>query len=109
MSCHRIRNNTYTLAVCLSLAIAARAYPAWAQDTAVTQEKAKQEKAVKVKGTEKTREAAKADKATKSKEAAKTKKAEKAMSEEENAADRADPCRVEPDLPGCAKATNKNK
>lgn len=66
MPYHSIRNNTCTLAVCLSLAIVAGAYPAWAQDTTVTQEKAKQEKSGK--------EAAKPSK--KAKEAMKTKKGE---------------------------------
>lgn len=66
MPYHSIRNNTYTLAVCLSLAVATVTCPAWAQDTTVTQEKAKQEKSGK--------EAAKPSK--KAKEARKAKKGE---------------------------------
>lgn len=47
MPYHSIRNNTFALTVSLSLAFIAGSYPAWAQDTTVTQEKARQEKSRK--------------------------------------------------------------
>lgn len=94
MPCHRIRNN-YTCALAVCLALAAESYPALAQDAKVIQEKAKQEKS---------------EPANKKAKKADGEEAEKAMSKKEKRqAERADPCRVEHDLPGCAKATNKSK
>lgn len=90
MPCHRTKNyNTCALTVCLALAVAAGSDPAWAQDTKATQEKAKQEQ----------------PKPAKKKEM----KAKKTMPKDASEADRADPCLIDHELPGCAKATNKNK